>query len=86
MEFINENTIRKIDNLGRIGIPKGIRNRLKLAANQEMEVFTLKRGGKDYVAFCAAEEHIDEEDKYAMVAYLLSELGIDIPEEILEHV
>ncbi len=51
-----------------------------------MEVFTLKHGGKDYVAFCAAEEHIDEEDKYAMVADLLSELGIDIPEEILEHV
>ena len=29
MELINENTTRKIDNLGRIGIPKGIRNRLR---------------------------------------------------------
>lgn len=85
MELINENTTRRIDSLGRIGVPKGIRNRMRLEVNQEMEFFTLRYEGKEYVAFApiAREENVDE--KYIQVADLLSELGLDIPDEVLQH-
>ena len=85
MELINENTTRRIDSLGRIGVPKGIRNRMRLEVNQEMEFFTLRYDGKEYVAFApvTTEESVDE--KYIQVADLLSELGLDIPDEILQH-
>ena len=85
MELINENTTRRIDSLGRIGVPKGIRNRMRLEVNQEMEFFTLRYEGKEYIAFAPVtrEESVDE--KYIQVADLLSELGLDIPDEILQH-
>lgn len=87
MEMINENTFRKMDGLGRIGIPKGIRNRMRLEVNQEMEFFTMRgEDGRDYVCFTPADRGDTLEEKYALVADLLSELGVDIPEEVLEHI
>ena len=87
IEFIAENTTRKIDTLGRIGVPKGIRNRMRLDVNQEMEFYTLRADdGKEYVAFCPVESDRTDEEKYVMVADLLTELGIDIPSEVLEHI
>ena len=85
-EFIAENTTRKIDTLGRIGVPKGIRNRMRLDVNQEMEFYTLRTDEKEYVAFCPVESDHSDEDKYVMVADLLTELGIAIPDEVLEHI
>jgi len=41
MNLVSENVSRKIDSLGRIGIPKGIRDRLRLEVNDEMEFFTM---------------------------------------------
>ena len=86
MEVICENTIRKIDSLGRIGVPKGIRNRMKLMVNQEMEFFTIRDHDKEYVAFSPVVRDDNNDEKYMLVADLLTELGVDIPEEILEHI
>lgn len=87
IEFIAENTTRKIDSLGRIGVPKGIRNRMRLDVNQEMEFYTLRaEDGREFVAFCPVESERNDEEKYIMVADLLTELGIDIPREVLEHI
>lgn len=86
MEIICENTIRKIDSLGRIGIPKGIRNRMRLEVNQEMDIFTIRDNGKEYIAFARVENSDNLDDKYLKAADLLEELGIAIPDEIIDHI
>lgn len=35
-----ENTIRKLDSLGRITIPKGLRDRMNWCENDEIEIYT----------------------------------------------
>lgn len=65
IDIMPENTTRKIDSLGRIGVPKGIRNRMKLEINQEMEFFTLRfEDGEEYVAFKPVARDNNNEDKY----------------------
>lgn len=82
-ELIAENTTRKIDGLGRIGVPKGIRNRLRLDVNQEMDFFTMRGAdGKDYVVFTAVEE-LTEVEKYARVIELMNSLDLEVPAEFL---
>ena len=41
MKITKENVSRKLDSLGRISIPKGIRDRMRLEVNEEMEFFSL---------------------------------------------
>ena len=87
MEIISENTVRKVDSLGRIGVPKGIRNRMRIGVNQEMEFFTARDAdGKEYVLFSPVNREDDIEEKYIMAADLLTEFGVEIPKEILEHI
>ena len=82
MELINENTTRKIDTLGRVSIPKGMRNRLRLEPNDELEFYTLRDNGQDYI--CCAKAGADNLRKYEIVADMLDELGVKIPDEIIE--
>lgn len=85
-EIICENTTRKIDALGRIGVPKGIRNRLRLDVNQEMDFFTMRGAdGKDYVLFAPVEE-LSEAEKYARVIDLMNNLGLEVPVDFLAKV
>lgn len=51
MKIQDEGTSRRLDNLGRITIPKSVRNRLKCETNQEYEVYTIEIDGKVYIAF-----------------------------------
>ena len=41
MELRKENTTRKIDSLGRVSIPKSMRERLEIVEGDEMEFFML---------------------------------------------
>jgi len=41
MQLVNENVSRKIDSLGRISIPKGLRDRLGMATDTELNFYTL---------------------------------------------
>lgn len=56
MELIKENTTRKIDSMGRVSIPKSIRDRLGLREGEEIEVFTIRDGANTYVAFGKQEK------------------------------
>ena len=44
--FMSENTTRKVDALGRVSIPKSLRDRLDIAAEDEMEFF--KKGRNNF--------------------------------------
>ena len=71
--MIPENTSRKIDSLGRLVVPKGLRERFGLQADDEMEFYT---SGK---FICIAKKE-DEGEKKELARKLLEELGVEIPE------
>lgn len=45
-QLIPENTTRKLDSLGRITLPKGLRDRMFLSDNAELELFTANIDGR----------------------------------------
>lgn len=76
-----ENTVRKVDALGRVIIPKSIRDRLNIKSEEEVEFFILEGDdGRDYVCFTNQGENL----KYENAAKVLIELGIDLPEELAD--
>ena len=80
MKLIKENTTRKVDTLGRVSIPKGMRDRLGIKELDEVEFYLLEDdGGEQYVALT---NHAASRNKYAEAADILVELGLDIPDEL----
>ena len=79
MRIRPENTTRKIDALGRITIPKGLRDRMGLNENDDMELFTMESGGREFICLASAQAM---EDRYKLAASLLEELNIAIPAEL----
>jgi AbrB family looped-hinge helix DNA binding protein len=79
MELINENTTRKIDGLGRVSIPKSMRDRLNLREGDEVSFFLLRDGNDSYVAI--GTPSVDS--KYMMAAEVLDELGLEIPDALM---
>ena len=49
MTLLPENANKRIDNLGRITLPKGLRSRLYLETGTEMELYTMIVAGKHYI-------------------------------------
>ena len=82
MKLTKENTTRKIDTLGRVSIPKGMRDRLGLRELNEVEFFLLEDDdGDQYVCL----RNVDDKRKYLNAASVLEELGCDIPENLKVH-
>lgn len=81
MRLIPENTSRKLDNLGRIVIPKGLRIRFGIADGEDLEFFTMQAEGKNFICLTNNRE---EDIKYRAAASVLEELGLDIPQELLD--
>lgn len=81
IELTPENTSRKLDNLGRIVIPKGLRTRLGISEADELQFYTMRKDGISYI--CLTKCH-EEDSKYRVAASVLEELGIEIPPELLE--
>lgn len=79
MRIRPENTTRKIDALGRVTIPKGMRDRMGIRENDDMELFTMERGGREYICLASAQAM---EDRYKLAASLLEELNIAIPADL----
>ena len=58
-QLIPENTTRKLDALGRITLPKGLRDRMFLSDNAELELFTANIYGRQCI--CLSKPTIEEE-------------------------
>lgn len=75
-----ENTSRKVDSLGRISIPKAIRDRLNIKVNDELDFYTFEDNGINFV--CMTNQQ--EKNKYFQAAQVLDELGIEIPQALAD--
>lgn len=52
MKLIDQNTTKKVDSLGRVTIPSGLRKRMKIKESDEVEVYTLETDdGKEMIVF-----------------------------------
>ena len=80
MQLINENTSRKIDSLGRVSIPKGMRDRMEMPQDTELNFYTLITDKGDQM-ICLAPVGF-KHDRYYMAAEVLDELGLDLPREL----
>jgi AbrB family looped-hinge helix DNA binding protein len=78
MKLIAQNAIRKVDNLGRVVLPKGLRDQYGISDGDELDVFVLQDENNEYICFKAQEG----KTKYAAAAEVLQELGCEIPETL----
>jgi bifunctional DNA-binding transcriptional regulator/antitoxin component of YhaV-PrlF toxin-antitoxin module len=83
IELTPENTSRKLDNLGRIVIPKGLRTRLGFNESDDLYFYTMSQDGISYICLTNCQT---EDPKYRTAVSVLEELGIDIPDELLEKI
>ena len=82
MKLQSENTSRKVDSLGRVSIPKSLRDRLSIKTEDMLSFYLLEDdGGQQYVCL-ANKKAVDP--KYQMAAAVLEELGAEIPECLLD--
>lgn len=83
MTLLPENANKRIDNLGRITLPKGLRSRLCLETGTEMELYTMAHDGRLYICMTAADS---VDPKYYAAKEVLEELGANIPKELLHKI
>lgn len=74
-----ENVIKTVDHLGRITLPKGLRDRMYInSTNSELEIFTMEVEGKMYI--CLASPDTVDNRLYA-AAEIFKELNVPLPKE-----
>lgn len=79
MELIKENTTRKVDSLGRVSIPKSMRDRLLIKEGDELEFYMLRDGDEQYVAIGKPGVNT----RYIRAAEVLEELGEEVPDSLM---
>ncbi len=79
MRIRPENTTRRIDNLGRITIPKSLRDRMGIDVNDEMELFVFEDEERSYIAISPVNPVAP---RFKEAAKTLLELGVGIPAEL----
>ena len=82
MDLIPENTTRKIDSLGRISFPKGIRDRFEIETSEDFEWYVgTTTEGDQYIVMRRNAFSVDP--KYRIAAEVLEELGCEMPDELI---
>lgn len=76
----SENITRRVDNLGRVVLPKNLRLRAGIADGDELEIFTEELNGRQFICLSKAGY---EDPRYEIARGLLEELGIECPEALL---
>ena len=74
-----ENARRRLDSLGRITLRKGLRDRMFMRDNEELEFFTFDLDGKMYIALSIAD---GVDPKFLAAKSILEEIGAEIPEKL----
>lgn len=79
-----ENVIKKVDDLGRITLPKSLRDRMYLnGKNNELEIFTMEVDGKMYICLSSPET---DDNRLLAAAEVFDELGVELPLVLQERV
>ena len=66
MELLKENTTRKVDSLGRVSIPKSMRDRLDIQTNDEVEFYLLNNDdGEQFVCLTNRCAHLYFQEEIA---------------------
>lgn len=82
--LVPENVTKTIDSLGRITLPKSLRDRMYLNSdNNELEIFTMNVDGKMYICLTSPET-ID--NRLYATAEIFKELGVELPEEFKDKI
>lgn len=79
----DENITRKVDSLGRVSIPSGLRSRYGFNSGDELNFSTLDVGSRSYVLM-----HKDNgiDPKYQIAWDTLTELGCEIPQALNDKI
>lgn len=83
MILIPENTSRRIDSMGRVVLPKSLRQRFDIRDNDELEFLSLELDGKHYICLTNSKT---VDPKYQTAALVLEELGEQIPESLKSRI
>ena len=82
-KMISENVSRKLDSLGRISIPKAIRQRLCIEDLSEVDFYTME--DDNGVQYIGMSSHQENNVRFKVAAEVLQELGLPIPKELEER-
>lgn len=75
-----ENITKKMDSMGRVIIPTGIRSRMGLEPGQELSVYILEDNGVEYICYTNSQNNAEAE----IAVKILEKLGVPIPKELEE--
>lgn len=78
-----ENTSRKLDSLGRVVIPKNLRDKYGINENDEIYFYTMTENGQSFIALTNGKT---VDPKYAITANVLEELGVEVPQQLLDMI
>ncbi len=81
IQLVSADTSRRVDNTGRVVIPKSLRDKLLIRANDEVWFSSLEYDGVYYVCL-TGKRTVDP--KYHSTAKVLQELGVELPEELIQ--